>query len=125
MRLSGDGRRTAQNIDVGIVTCAYRGKPRAGLWSVLGSLFINEWFMPSVRIAAAVGSRSFAFGATIAIRREVLSRIGGFNSIADQLADDYRLGELTRRLGLRTVLSDLVAETYVVEGSFPISYVMN
>ena len=102
---------------VGIVTCAYRGRPRPDLWSVLGSLFINEWFMPSVSVAAAFGSRSFAFGATIALRREVHLAIGGFDSLADQLADDYRLGEMTRRLGLRTVLSDLVVETCVAEAS--------
>ncbi len=51
---------------VGIVTCPYRGRPREGLWSLLGALFINEWFIPSVRVAALGGSRSFAFGATIA-----------------------------------------------------------
>ena len=28
--------------DVGIVTCLYRGVPRPGLWSLLGSQFINE-----------------------------------------------------------------------------------
>ena len=100
---------------VGIVTCGYRGRPRAGLWSLLGSLFINEWFMPSVRVTAMTGSRSFAFGATIAIRRHVLGSIGGFRSIANQLADDYRLGELTRRIGLRTVLSEVVVDTYVGE----------
>jgi ceramide glucosyltransferase len=33
------------------------------------------------------------------------------------LADDYRLGELTRRLGLRTVLSDVEVETMVGEES--------
>jgi len=104
--------------DVGIVTCGYRGSPRADLWSLLGSLFINEWFMPSVYVAATFGSRSFAFGATIAIRRQVLSALGGFNAIADQLADDYRLGEMTRSLGLRTVFSDLVVDTCVVERSF-------
>jgi ceramide glucosyltransferase len=103
---------------VGIVTCAYQGNPLPGLWSLLGSLFINEWFMPSVRVAAMAGSRSFAFGATIALRRQVLASIGGFMSIADQLADDYRLGELTRRLGLRTVLSEVVVETLVAERSF-------
>jgi ceramide glucosyltransferase len=102
---------------VGIVTCLYRGSPRAGLWSLLGSMFINDWFVPSVRVAALSGSRSFAFGATIAIRRNVLAGIGGFKSIADQLADDYRLGELTRRMGLRTVLSDVVVETNVDERS--------
>jgi ceramide glucosyltransferase len=100
---------------VGIVTCGYRGRPRTGLWSLLGCFFINEWFMPSVRVAAMAGSRSFAFGATIAIRRHVLDSVGGFMSIANQLADDYRLGELTRRIGLRTVLSEVVVDTYVGE----------
>jgi ceramide glucosyltransferase len=103
--------------DVGIVTCPYRGQPRRGLWSLLGSLFINDWFIPSVRVAALTGSRSFAFGVSIAMRREVLADIGGFNAIANQLADDYRLGELTRRRGLRTVLSDIVVDTCVDEGS--------
>jgi ceramide glucosyltransferase len=103
---------------VGIVTCTYRGEPRSGLWSLLGSLFINEWFIPSVRVAAMSGSRAFAFGVTIAIRRQVLASIGGFAQIANQLADDYRLGELTRRRGLRTVLSEVVVETCVDERSF-------
>ncbi|HEY2677591.1 MAG TPA: bacteriohopanetetrol glucosamine biosynthesis glycosyltransferase HpnI [Steroidobacteraceae bacterium] len=102
---------------VGIVTCCYRGVPREGVWSNLGAMFINNWFIPSVRVAALLGFRSFAFGATIAIRREVLSSIGGFTAIVDQLADDYRLGELTRRLGLRTVLSDVEVETIVAERS--------
>jgi ceramide glucosyltransferase len=103
--------------EVGIVTCPYRGNPRSGLWSLLGAQFINEWFIPSVRVAAMSGSRSFAFGVTIAIRRDVLASIGGFASIANQLADDYRLGELTRGIGLRTVLSDMVVETCVDERS--------
>ncbi len=101
--------------NVGIVTCLYRGSARCGFWSLLGSMFINEWFMPSVCVAAMAGSRSFAFGATIAIRRQVLASIGGFEAIADQLADDFRMGELTRRSGLRTVLSEVVVETCVHE----------
>ena len=104
--------------DVGIVTCPYRGAPRRGLWSLLGSMFINDWFIPSVRVAALYGSRAFAFGVTIALRRQVLAGIGGFAAIANQLADDYRLGELTRARGLRTVLSAVVVETSVDERSF-------
>jgi ceramide glucosyltransferase len=100
---------------VGIVTCPYRGHPRRGFWSLMGSLFINDWFMPSVKVAALSGSRAFGFGATIAIRRDVLCAVGGFHAIVNQLADDYRLGELTRRAGLKTVLSDCVVETYVSE----------
>jgi ceramide glucosyltransferase len=103
---------------IGIVTCPYRGRPRPGVWSLLGSIFVNEWFMPSAHVAALFGSRCFAFGATIALRREVLAAIGGFAAVKNQLADDYRLGELTRRMGLRTVLSDVVVETGVDERSF-------
>src|SRR5207237_7942252 len=95
---------------VGIVTCPYRGCPQHGAWSVLGAAFINDWFMPSVYVAALLGSRAFAFGATVAMRREVLARIGGVMPIADRLADDYRLGELTRRMGVRTVLDEVGGE---------------
>ncbi len=102
---------------VGIVTCSYRGLARGGIWSVLLASFVNDWFIPSVLVAAAFGSRAFAFGATIAMRREVLQAIGGFAAVADQLADDYRLGELTRRRRLRTVLSDVVVDTWVDEPS--------
>jgi ceramide glucosyltransferase len=100
---------------VGIVTCLYRANARPGLWSLLGSLFIDEWFIPSARVAALFGSRHFAFGATIAMRRAALQRTGGFAALADQLPDDYRLGEWTRHVGLRTVLSEVEVETSVGE----------
>jgi len=100
---------------VGIVTCPYRGLTEHGIWSALGCAFVNDWFMPSVFVAALFGSRAFAFGATIALRRDTLAAIGGFERIAQQLADDYRLGELTRRNGLRTVLSEVMVATYMHE----------
>jgi len=103
---------------VGVVTCLYRGRPISALWSRLGALFIDDWFAPSVWVAHLFGSRAFAFGATIAIRRDALAAIGGFEAIADQLADDYRLGELTRRLGLRTVLSKHIVTTDVAEADW-------
>jgi len=102
---------------VGVVTCLYRGRPVDGIWSRLGAAFINEWFAPSVRVAHAGGSRSFAFGATIALRRDTLNAIGGFRALANRLADDYWLGELTRQSGWKTVLSDVVVETDVTETS--------
>ncbi|KWW33580.1 ceramide glucosyltransferase [Cupriavidus metallidurans] len=102
---------------VGVVTCLYRGRPVDGIWSRLGAAFINEWFAPSVRVAHAGGSRRFAFGATIALRRDTLNAIGGFRALANRLADDYWLGELTRQSGWKTVLSDVVVETDVTETS--------
>ncbi|RDK08718.1 bacteriohopanetetrol glucosamine biosynthesis glycosyltransferase HpnI [Cupriavidus lacunae] len=103
---------------VGVVTCLYRGHPTGGLWSRIGAQFINDWFAPSVRIAHAGGSQRFAFGATIALRRDALAAIGGFAALSDRLADDYWLGELTRQHGLRTVLSDVVVTTDVTEDRF-------
>ncbi len=108
---------------VGLVTCPYFGRPAsepqaplaARLASRLGAMFINEWFMPAVLLAARFGSRSFVSGATIAMRAEVLAAIGGLGKLSDQLADDYRLGELVRRHGRRIVLSDVAIETTVSE----------
>ncbi|MCO4888050.1 bacteriohopanetetrol glucosamine biosynthesis glycosyltransferase HpnI [Cupriavidus sp. WGtm5] len=103
---------------VGVVTCLYRGHAIGGFWSRLGAQFIDDWFVPAVRIAHAGGSRRFAFGATIALRRDALAAIGGFEAVRDRLADDFWLGELTRQLGLRTVLSDVEVTTDITEDRF-------
>ncbi|TFW24723.1 glycosyltransferase [Duganella callida] len=105
------------DVRTGVVTCLYRGRAMGGWWSRLGVQFIDGWFAPSVHVAHFGGSRSFAFGATIALRRDALQAIGGFAALADRLADDYWLGELTRRHGLVTVLSDVVVRTDVTEDS--------
>jgi ceramide glucosyltransferase len=99
----------------GVVTCLYKGRALAAGWPQLGAQFIDDWFAPSVRIAHAGGSRAFAFGATIALRRDALQAIGGFEALASRLADDYWLGELTRRQGLQTILSDVMVTTDVTE----------
>ena len=98
---------------VGVVTCLYRGAARAGGWSRFGALFIDDWFVPSVQVAHLFASPRFSFGATIALRRETLTAIGGFEALNDRLADDFWLGELIRRRGFRTVLSDVIVDTDV------------
>ncbi|MGO4332012.1 bacteriohopanetetrol glucosamine biosynthesis glycosyltransferase HpnI [Cupriavidus sp. 2TAF22] len=105
------------NPAVGVVTCLYHGNAVAGFWSRIGARFIDDWFAPSVRVAHRGGSRRFSFGATIALRRDALERVGGFAALSNRLADDFWLGELVRRSGLRTVLSDVVVSTDVTETS--------
>jgi ceramide glucosyltransferase len=100
---------------VGVVTCLYRAKGIAGFWSRVGAQFINEWFVPSVRIAHAFGSTRFGFGATLALRRSTLAGIGGFERLRNTLADDYWLAGHVRELNLQTVLSPVVVETDVTE----------
>jgi ceramide glucosyltransferase len=101
--------------DTGIVTCLYRGIAERGFWSWLGRMFIDDWFAPSVRLAYAFSPPRFAFGSTIALRRDVLRAIGGFEVLRDTLADDYWLGELVRRRDLHIVASDLLVGTQVSE----------
>lgn len=104
---------------VGIVTCLYHGRAQGGFWTRVGALFIDAWFAPSVRVASSGGGTAFGFGATIALRADTLHAIGGFAALQDRLADDYWLGALSRRLGLRTVLSDVWVGTDVTENTLP------
>ena len=91
---------------VGLVTCIYRGIPTPTVWSRLGAMYINEWFIPSVLLAWLFGHDSYASGQTLCLRRSTLDAIGGLRPIANHLADDYRLGEMIRALGLKIVLSN-------------------
>jgi len=106
-----------QDPAVGLVTCLYKGSPIGGLWSALGALQINYGFLPSALVGEALGAGHGCFGATIALRREVLDRIGGFATLRDELADDHRTGAAVRELGLRVILSSYLVENQVYEPS--------
>jgi ceramide glucosyltransferase len=103
---------------IGLVTCLYKGVSTGGKWSELGALHINFGFLPSALVAAALGIDLGCFGATIALRRDTLCRIGGFVPVRDELADDQRIGEAVRALGLAVVLSRYLVEARVSELSF-------
>jgi len=90
---------------VGLVTSTYRDVPTPLVWSRLGAMYINEWYMPSVLLTWLFGYRGYASGQTLCLRRDTLAAIGGLAVTADQLADDYCLCELIRARGLRVVLS--------------------
>jgi ceramide glucosyltransferase len=102
----------------GIVTCLYRARPLGGFWARIGALFIDSWFIPSVRVASALGGSDFGFGASIALRADTLAAIGGFGALRNRLADDFWLGRLARERGLATVLADVVVTTDVTESNF-------
>ncbi|WP_070108526.1 bacteriohopanetetrol glucosamine biosynthesis glycosyltransferase HpnI [Burkholderia plantarii] len=103
---------------IGVVTCLYHARGVGGFWTRIGAQFVDAWFAPSVRIAHLGGSSDFGFGATLALTRETLERIGGLAALKDELADDYWLAALPRRLGRRTVLSEVDVTTDVIETRF-------
>ncbi len=92
---------------VGLVTCLYRGDGAESLAARLEGWFINDVFAPSVLAAYATEGVTFAFGSTLALRRTILDRIGGFMPFADLLADDYYLAQEAHRQGYHLLLSDL------------------
>jgi ceramide glucosyltransferase len=103
---------------VGAVTCVYKGTPlRPRLADRLGAMFINEWFLPSVLVALLTEPLRYCFGATMAVRRDVLEAIGGFKALASYLADDYMLGHLVAAAGRTVVLARHVVDITVDEGS--------
>jgi ceramide glucosyltransferase len=97
---------------VGLVTCLYRavGDTFAARFEALG---VATDFAPSTLVARMVGVDEFAMGSTLAFRKTDLQKIGGFESIADYLADDYQLGHKIHNLGLKCVLSDVIVETHL------------
>jgi ceramide glucosyltransferase len=64
--------------------------------------------MPSVLLARLFGHQGYVSGQTLCMRRDTLQAIGGLQMIVNHLADDHRLGELVRGLGLGIVLSPYV-----------------
>src|SRR5580704_13333132 len=100
---------------VGLVTCMFRpeGDTRAARFEALG---VATDLVPSMILARSLGVKDFASGATMAFRRADLDRIGGFEAIADYLADDYQLGHRIHGLGLKCVLSDTIVATHLGGG---------
>ncbi len=89
---------------VGAVTCLYLGAPNGAFWSRLSAMAVNDHFLPGAVLGLALGLAQPCLGATIALSRDTLARIGGFEGVADQLADDYAIGRRVRQVGLRVVI---------------------
>ena len=102
---------------VGAVTCVYRGRGDAGLWSVAAAAGISYQFLPSVLLGIAFGLSPPCMGSTIALRRGTLKAIGGFDRFADVLADDNAIGQAVQDVGLHTALAPIVVTHACAERS--------
>lgn len=111
-------RRLAEGLErpgVGLVTTLYVGRPAFHtLASLLGALQITHVFLPGALLGRAFGRRD-CLGATMCLRRETLSRIGGLEALKDHLADDQVLGRRVGAEGLDVVLADTIVATTVPE----------
>jgi ceramide glucosyltransferase len=102
---------------VGLVTALYTGLPAfRSVASLLGTTQITHAFLPGALLGRAIGRRD-CFGATMCLRRETLTRIGGFEALRNHLADDQVLGRRVRAEGLAVVLATTVVATTVPENT--------
>ena len=103
---------------VGLVTCLYRGIAGKTLGGKLEALGISTDFIPGVLSARQLedGIR-FGLGSTLAFHRKSLLSIGGFESVADYLGDDYELGKRISDSGFVVALAECVVDHHLPDYS--------
>jgi len=106
--------QTQAQPQTGLVTALYRGRAHGTLPSRLEALGIATDFQAGVLLSKMIeGGMRFGLGSTLAVSREALDKIGGFQSLVDHLADDYELGVRIFKAGYRVALSAEVVETAI------------
>ena len=110
---------------VGAMCCPYRGVAapqqagsQFGLWARLEAVGMSVEMTSGVLAARAMEGMQFVLGPTMAFRRDVIRRMGGFKVTADYCADDFVLGNETFKLGQKVVLSHHVIDHMVINSTF-------
>jgi ceramide glucosyltransferase len=108
---------------VGAMCCVYRGVAAThgnggpGLWSRLEAVGMSVEMTAGVLAARAMEGMQFVLGPTMAFRRSVIRRMGGFKVTADYCADDFVLGNETHKLGQTVVLSHHAIDHMVINSN--------
>ncbi len=101
------------NPNVGCV-CTLFKLTRADRWfEKMELLTINEDFIPSVIFAQVTGASNACLGPSIAIRKSTLQELGGLESLADYLVEDYELGRRVWTSGKKMVILPYVIDAVV------------
>ena len=95
---------------IGLVNCFYRLASCSNAAMRWETFAVNGDFWSQVLQAVRLKPMDFALGAVMATTRKQLSAIGGFEAVADHLADDYQLGRWVARNGASLALCPVVVE---------------
>jgi ceramide glucosyltransferase len=87
------------------VTSFYRGIAQRSLGAELEAIGASSDFFAGVLVAEWKEGMTFALGASIATTKQWVSKIGGFEAIADMHSDDYELGHRIAKAGGEVLLS--------------------
>ena len=90
---------------VGAVSCFYRSVTEDNLGAQLEALGATSDFFAGVLVADWKEGVTFALGASVATTKSWLAKIGGYEALANLLADDYELGNRIHKAGGKVLLS--------------------
>ncbi len=100
-----------ERIETGVVSCFYRGVTQKNIWAEIEALGAATDFSAGVLVADWMEGVTFALGASAAATKTWLGKIGGYEGLANVLADDYEIGNRVVKAGGRVMLSREVVET--------------
>jgi len=93
------------NPEVGVVSCFYRGIVEPNLGAEIEAIGAVTDLLPGAMVADWKEGVTFALGAAVATTKTWLARIGGYEALADFLADDYEIGNRVYQAGAQVLLS--------------------
>jgi ceramide glucosyltransferase len=106
------------DLQVGMVTCVYRGRNAAGFFSGLTAIGMSVEMTAGVLVANLLEGMKFGLGPTTVVRKDSLARIGGYTALRDYIAYDFAIGNLMAEAGYRVVLSGHIIDHVVNQPSF-------
>jgi len=95
---------------VGAVTCVFRGKSAGGPWAALDAIGMSVEFTAGVLIANLMEGMKFGLGPTIALRKDSIASIGGYEACREYLSNDFVVCNFIHKAGFRVVLSSHVVD---------------
>jgi len=90
---------------VGVVSCFYRGIAERNFWAEVEAVGAASDFFAGALVANLPGKVTFALGASVATTKKWLAAIGGYQALANFLADDYEIGNRVYGAGGKVLLS--------------------
>ncbi len=99
--------------DVGCVCTLYKAACAGKWYEKMELLTLNADFMASVVFAHITGASKFCLGASAALHRTMLERIGGLEALADYLVEDYEMGRRIWNSGRKIAIVPRFIDTMV------------
>jgi ceramide glucosyltransferase len=98
---------------VGCACTLYKAAGAETWFEKMELLTLNADFMANVLFAHVSGASKFCLGASAALHRSTLERIGGLEALSDYLVEDYEMGRRIWVLGKKVVVVPYFVDTIV------------